>query len=227
MTSAASWMDAGTTWRGGNDLGPVLPRPYISGPPSDRPGRTPGCRRRECIWSPWNSLRRPVRRGMSSPRGRPSCRFRTPRICAVIHHPGVDRRHDLDGAVRARQLAGHRVRALAAGILDDAEVAVDAFLPGDPHCRSRTTPTVIVPVDFHCGRSTAIDLPSLNADTGQLAAPASHAAGRLGDDHALGVGHKNLPRRGIRGGAASAPHEAERGHAQPGGSRRPAETLSG
>src|SRR5512146_956595 len=134
-----------------------------------------------------------------------------------IDHPGVDRRDDLDGPVRAGQLAGNRVRALVAGFRDDAMVAPGAVLlhkPGDRIIRTQ----IVIPADLDPGdrrlRFSVIELAA-----GQLAAPASHAAAWRGDDHPLGVGHENLPRRRIRGSAAAAPHEIERGGAQADGAR--------
>ena len=66
-----------------------------------------------------------------------------------IDHPGIDRGDDLDGAMRAGQLAGHRVRALAAGILNDTEVAPYAFLREPLRRPGRAR--IVVSADFDAG----------------------------------------------------------------------------
>ena len=117
-------MDAGTTRRGGICFGLVRPRHIFQGP------------RRTCV----DALLAEIAFGRLSRRfvqGRhsPGTGLRADAAADAfvdIDHPGVDRRDDLDGAVGASQLAGHRVRALAAGILNDAVVALGAFPRRNP-----------------------------------------------------------------------------------------------
>ncbi|MBF8265075.1 MAG: hypothetical protein HW384_939, partial [Dehalococcoidia bacterium] len=44
-----------------------------------------------------------------------------------IHYSGISWRHSFDCPIRASIHAGYRVRALPAGILNDAVVAIDTF----------------------------------------------------------------------------------------------------
>lgn len=49
-----------------------------------------------------------------------------------VYDPGVDRGDDLNGIVRAGQLTWHRMRALAACILDGTEVTPEPVSPHEP-----------------------------------------------------------------------------------------------
>lgn len=69
---------------------------------------------------------------------------------ADIYHPGVERCYDLNGVVRTCQLAGYRVRALAARILNSTEVAPEPVFPHEPLIRLHWA-YIIVSADFDAG----------------------------------------------------------------------------
>jgi hypothetical protein len=129
--------------------------------------------------------------------------------------------------MRASQLTGHRVRALAAGILNNTEVAIIAIAALKTLCYSQDAKEKI-PVDFHI-RNRGLYETLIVRDTCRFAAPAPHAERRLGDDHAQGIGHKNLPWcfAGSASSTSSAPQNTKRGYTQSEGTRTYQKLSSG
>ena len=177
-TSSGMPMYAGIVTLAGISLVMSSQGTYCSAP-TDRPGRTPVGPRRGC--TSWRCCV-PHQR-TSFPKGRPSGSLAALALVRV-DDAGVHRRDHFDGGVGAGQLAGNRMRALPAGVLNDPMISIGALAAPEAELRSLGAEVVVSAHLDSCDGGLRLAVVELRA--GQLAAAAADAARGLADDHALG-----------------------------------------